>query len=124
MYNYYSNQGALVPTTFQGPTGAPYAQGPQGQPLQDAIVVYTDSGFSLATTTIKLGQTVVFKNQSFVAMWPASGPHPTHTLYPEFDAKTSIAPSGTYSFTFMKVGTWPFHNHLNPTHFARVVVEQ
>src|ERR1051326_866180 len=54
-------------------------------------VDYTSSGFSPSTLTVKAGDTVVFKNKSSSAFWPASDPHPTHTDYPGFDAKQPIA---------------------------------
>lgn len=52
------------------------------------VVTYTDSGFSPNNLTIKNGQTVTFKNEGPGDMWVASAPHPTHTDYPEFDAKS------------------------------------
>lgn len=86
-------------------------------------VVYTASGFSPKTLTIKTGDTVVFKNNSGEDFWPASGPHPTHTNYPEFDAKKAISSGGSYSFTFTRTGSWKYHNHLNPGSTGTITVQ-
>ncbi len=86
-------------------------------------IIYSDSGFSPTPMTINAGDTVKFVNQSALNMWVASGPHPTHTTYPEFDQRTSVANGGSYSFIFTKTGTWPYHNHVNATHFGQIIVK-
>lgn len=86
-------------------------------------ITYTDNGFSPATLAIKEGETVTFKNDSGKDFWPASGPHPTHTNYPEFDAKQAVASGGTWSFTFSRKGAWKYHNHLNPTFTGTITVQ-
>lgn len=93
------------------------------QALSTKTVTYTTSGFSPASLTIKAGDTVVFKNNSAADFWPASGPHPTHTNYPEFDAKREIAPGASYSFTFARTGSWKYHNHLNPALTGTITVQ-
>lgn len=74
-------------------------------------ISYTNSCYSPANITIKKGDTVKFANNSTKNMWPASNNHPSHTIYPEFDAKGDISPGGTYSFTFTKTGAWGYHDH-------------
>ncbi len=91
---------------------------------QTAVVTYTDAGFSPSQVAIKQGQWVMFKNESSEAMWVASDPHPFHTDLPGFDAKTSVAAGGDWSFMFSKTGTWTFHNHLHPSFKGSVVVGQ
>jgi plastocyanin len=85
-------------------------------------VRYTGSGFEPNSITIKAGQAVTWTDKSTDDMWVASNPHPTHTDYPGFDALKNIPPNGTYSFTFTKVGTWGYHNHLNPSQQGEVIV--
>lgn len=87
-------------------------------------VSYTDSGFSPKTLTVKKGTAVAFRNDSSKKMWVASGVHPTHKLLPGFDELTSVVNGGVYTYTFVKVGTWQYHNHLNPTDVAVVVVTE
>jgi len=90
---------------------------------ESGIVTYSDSGFSPVSLTVKVGDTVNFKNQANISMWVASDPHPVHTTYPEFDAKKEVAVGGTYEFTFTKTGTWKYHNHLNPSDTGTIIVK-
>ena len=90
---------------------------------ESSVVIYSNSGYSPANLIVKVGDTVNFKNQSGKSMWVASAPHPTHTDYPEFDAKKGVAMGESYMFTFTKTGTWRYHDHLNPTSFGAIVVE-
>ena len=76
-------------------------------------VNYTGSGFNPATVEINKGDTVRFVNQSSGGMWVASSPHPTHTDYPSFDEKGTVQNGSSYEFTFLKVGSWKYHNHVN-----------
>lgn len=87
----------------------------EGNDIQVEQVDYDGNHFTPALLNIKLGDIVFFKNSSSKAFWPASGPHPTHTAYPEFDAKKSLQPGDTFQFKFTKVGKWSYHNHLNPS---------
>jgi hypothetical protein len=57
-------------------------------------------------------------------MWVASAVHPTHQLLPGFDQLASVAKGGTYEYSFAKVGTWKYHNHMKPTDFGGVVVTE
>lgn len=84
---------------------------------------YTDSGFTPKTVTVKLGDTVTWTNKSGKAMWVASAPHPVHTDLPGFDQLKSVGKGDTYSYTFTKVGSWKYHNHLGPTDTGTVVVK-
>lgn len=86
-------------------------------------ITYTDNGFSPASINIKLGEAVSWKNDSSDLMWVASVIHPTHLEYPGFDQLKGSEKGTTYSFKFEKVGTWKFHNHLNPGITGKVVVE-
>lgn len=86
-------------------------------------ITYTADGFSPAVLSVAVGDIVAFVNKSGAAFWPASNDHPTHTAYPEFDAKTEIASGKTYEFTFAKAGEWGYHNHLNPKMMGVVVVK-
>jgi plastocyanin len=137
-------------TTNQQPTTQPKAlkpsvseqpsqQQPTSQPpaVKENLVTYTDSGYSPSTITIKKGETVNFKNQSSLSMWPASAMHPTHRVYsgtsldehcPDttgtaFDACKGFLPGQSWSFTFNKTGTWKYHDHLNPSSTGTIVVE-
>lgn len=105
-------------------------------PMQ-ATVTYDGTSFSPSTVTIAKGGTVTFVDQSNSPMWVASGVHPEHTVYDGTDRATHCAAGYTgptpfdecqastanYTFTFDKVGTWPFHNHLNSSATGKITVQ-
>ena len=91
--------------------------------LETIPVNYTDSGFSPRTITINKGQSVRFVNNSDRLMWVASDFHPTHNIYPEFDADKGVPSGSFYEFKFEKLGTWNYHDHLNASKIGTVIVE-
>ena len=90
----------------------------------DTTIAYTSSGFSPGSVTVKKGSKVTFQNNSSGNFQPASAPHPAHTDYAGFDPKKAISAGQTWTFTFDKVGTWKYHDHLNPTRFGTVIVTE
>jgi plastocyanin len=87
-------------------------------------ISYSNTCFDPANRTIKLGDTIKFiDNSKTRSMWPASNDHPSHLIYPEFDPKQSIAPGGSWSFTFNKKGTWGYHDHLKPNCTGLITVQ-
>ena len=98
----------------------------------DVLITYTDDGFSPADISITQGQRVRFLNDSREPTWPASGVHPTHSLYPEkessdclgssFDACTSLTRGEFYDFTFYYPGTWTFHDHVHAYNTGSITV--
>lgn len=95
--------------------------GPQATKIS---VSYGTSGFVPNTVTVKRGAVVVWTNQSQSGMWVASAVHPTHQLLPGFDELKSVSAGGTYEYTFEKVGTWKYHNHVAPADTGTVVVTE
>lgn len=92
---------------------------------KETIVTYDAKGFSPKTVTIKKGETVVFENKTGARVSVASNDHPTHLLYPEFDQyKTDAKGKDEFRFTFEKVGTWNYHDHLNASMGGTVVVTE
>ena len=89
----------------------------------DNVVRMTADSFDPATLTIKVGDTVEFKNESGEDKWPASNVHPTHELYPGFDAQKTVLDGDSYEFTFDRAGRWGYHDHLNPDIQGTIVVE-
>ncbi|MBI1754884.1 hypothetical protein HYR65_01205 [Candidatus Azambacteria bacterium] len=99
----------------------------------EVTVTYADSGFSPSTVTVKQGQIVTWVNQRSSPMWIASNPHPTHEGY-SGTTKNQHCPdtagtafdecaAGTrYTFTFGKVGTWGYHNHMDSGMGGTVIV--
>ena len=87
------------------------------------VVVYTNDGFSPSVVKVKVGDSVTFRNDSNLSMWVASDPHPSHVNLPGFDALRGAVSGNTYMYTFTKVGTFGYHNHLRSTDRATIVVE-
>ncbi len=85
---------------------------------------FDGSKFAPQALNVKVGDYVIFKNTGTTGFWPASNPHPQHSIYPEFDSGKVIAPGGKYQFQFEKSGAWGFHDHLNPSAVGTVIVAQ
>lgn len=96
---------------------------PDGNDIAVFEITYDGKAYSPSQLTIKNGDVVVFKNASDTGFWPASAPHPAHTVYPEFDPKKSVAAGQTWQFKFTKTGTWSYHDHLNPSAFGKITVQ-
>ncbi len=95
-----------------------------GAMMEQNVVKYTDNGFSPNSLTVKVGTEVTFTNDSSNPMWVASNPHPVHTDLPGFDQLKGVDKGGSYKYTFQKVGSWKFHNHLNAGVGGVVVVTE
>ncbi|MDO8560759.1 MAG: hypothetical protein Q7R91_00920 [bacterium] len=80
------------------------------------------NSFIPQTLVITIDTTVKFVNKDKVARWPASGFHPVHDICPGFDAKQSMKPGATYSFTFTVAKQCPYHDHLNPGIRGTIIV--
>ncbi len=78
------------------------------------IIDMTPNGFTPDPVTVDENATIIFVNNDTQPRWPASNPHPTHDLYPEFDPKRPIQTGESWPFKPRKVGTWRYHDHLSP----------
>lgn len=131
--NIFSSRVERDPITgVQLPPPMPVTQSSNASLPMQNTVIYGDGGFSPNTLTIRKGATITFQNSSTHDMRPASDPHPAHTNYPTtggcvgstFDSCRTIKPGGNWSFEFDEVGTWKYHNHLNPSDTGTVIVVQ
>lgn len=87
------------------------------------VVVYTAEGkFEPERIDILAGDTVTWKNESDVGVWPASNIHPSHEILPEFDPLEDIPPGESWSFKFDENGYWRYHNHSYASEVGLVVV--
>ena len=96
----------------------------KGGEQERILVTFSASGFSPKEISVKKGTTVTFINESDNPMWVASALHPTHQLLPGFDQLKSVDRGGTYEYTFVKVGTWKYHNHMVPSSTGTIVVAE
>jgi len=120
----------------QGTEKTPVADMPSSIGTTSRVTIaYDAQGFSPASTTVPLGTTVTFTNQTGDRMWVASAVHPTHEAY---DGTTGsehcsagysgpvpfdqCAAGANYSYTFLKTGVWKYHNHANALHFGSITV--
>lgn len=90
---------------------------------EQLTVRLTENGFEPKEITVKSGVSVTFVNDSTKGMWVASDAHPTHQVLPGFDQKKSVSTGGTYIYTFEKIGTWKFHNHVSSEMTGTVIVK-
>jgi plastocyanin len=127
-----------VPNTVTASDASSTATVQVGEPaVADTVTItYDGKAFTPAQVTIKKGDTVKFKDADG-KMWVASGPHPGHTGYDGTSRSTHCAqgyngpaafdqcvPGESYSFTFDKAGTWPYHDHVNASAFGKIVVTE
>lgn len=89
----------------------------------EKIIYIDDTIYTPSDIEIKRCTKVTFINNDTVDHWPASDLHPTHGIYPEFDPKKEIKPGQSWSFVFNKAGPWKFHDHLYPTIYGTITVQ-
>jgi plastocyanin len=85
-------------------------------------ITYADSGFSPSNLTVKSGTTVTIKNTSSQTMQFDSDPHPVHTNDTDLNAG-SIAAGKSTTFVADKMGTFGYHNHLDPGQTGTIIVQ-
>ena len=96
-------------------------------------VSYDGTQFSPSPVTVKKGGTVTWSAGGEKEMWVASAKPPSHAVYNDTTLQQHCPDtagiafdqcvSGTnYSFTFGKIGTWNYHDHINPSAFGAVIV--
>ncbi len=98
--------------------GAPAAD----RPASNRRVELKASGFTPSSIIVQKGDTVIFTTTLKKPFWPASDPHPIHSIFPSFDPKRPIDGKETWSFTFSEVGTWRYHDHLSPESIGAITV--
>ena len=85
----------------------------QTQNIQRAArITLTPQGYEPNEVTIAVGSTVTFVNETNKPFWPASNLHPTHGMYPAFDPQRPLEPTEEWQFTFDRVGSHTFHDHI------------
>lgn len=115
-YVYLTNQKPQPPKTSQKPT--------VNRTLPKEVTITLDkNGFSPKEVTIKQGTAVRWKNISGKEQTVNSDDHPSHQKHRELNF--GIFKNGsTVAFVFKKPGTYEYHNHLQPEHTGKIVVEK
>lgn len=88
------------------------------------IIEMTEDGFKPNEISIGAGSSIEFKNIDLSDRWPASNIHPTHEIYPEFDPQRPIQPGNSWVVIFNKVGSWKYHDHINPHLRGQIIVSE
>lgn len=101
----------------------------------DALILYTEDGFSPKTVEVSVGDTVMWTNKGNSYMWVASDMHPTHEVYSGTTMREHCVGDSnkvfdqcnigdSYSFTFDKSGKWGYHDHIRANHTGTIIVNQ
>ncbi|HVF69275.1 MAG TPA: cupredoxin domain-containing protein [Xanthomonadales bacterium] len=85
-------------------------------------ITLTGSGFEPSTITVKVGDEVVWKNESGGESTVDSQDHPTHLRYAPLNLG-SFEDGEDHELVFDKKGTYGYHDHLHPDREGTVVVE-
>jgi len=82
----------------------------------------TADAFVPATIRIKKGETVQWTNTEAAPHQVATDPFPTEDGLKTFKQETAMTNDQMYDYTFDKVGTYTYHDHLNPTKLKGTVI--
>ena len=104
------------------PTSEVQSPTPTDAEQNEATVTLTSTGFSPKTVTIKVGDKVVWNNESGKDATVNSAPHPVHTSYPLLNLG-GFSDGETLELVFEEAGTYNYHNHLNASQTGSVTVE-
>lgn len=85
-------------------------------------VMARSNNFNPPTIIVKKGTTVTWKVATGTVQ-VASDPHPQHTDLAGFES-SALKTGDLYTFTFDKIGSFGYHNHLNPSAIGTVNVEE
>lgn len=95
------------------------------QPDLPALIAITGSGFSPATISIKVGQSVVWTNNDTALHQVASDPFPNDNSLPGLFDPVPLQSNQTYGFTFNTIGTYTYHDQLHPlTYTGKIFVQK
>jgi|SRR3990167_9159169 len=111
--------------TLTGSSSTPATQTLEEQQEPNAFVnevKATSNNFNPPTIIVSKGTTVTWTVTSG-AVQVASDPHPAHTGLAGFESD-ELKAGDTYSFTFDTVGSFGYHNHLNPSAIGTVNVRE
>lgn len=101
-----------------------FSTAPTNQAVRQTVTI-SGSGYDRPTIRVSVGDRVEFRNGDTRQHHLASDPHPTHTDLPDFDL--TLESGGTSTYTFLKVGTFSYHDHNQPeneVYHGQVIVEE
>jgi plastocyanin len=138
MYSVTSGPGSINTASVIETVGGGAEVVPMPATGGSAAVAYSANGFAPKNISVKKGDAVMWTALAPAGMWIASDMHPTHADYDgtdmkahcaagalaSFDQCAASAVGSQWSFTFNKVGTWRYHDHINPAFGGTVTVTE
>lgn len=104
------------------PVNQTTTQTPTSQALEKELIEVTASGFSPSTIKVRVGTNVVWINKSGADANVSSVDHPAHRTYPALNLG-NFQDGSSVQLRFDTIGTYNYHNHLNPEQIGTVIVE-
>lgn len=89
-----------------------------------AKVTIANGKFTPQTTSVLVGSAVEFVNSDAAPHWVESDPFPSATSMPKLNAKAATAPGESFIAVMDKVGTFTYHDKLNPTITGTISVRE
>lgn len=90
--------------------------------IPEATVTISSKGFLPQTVKITKGSLVTWLNQDTKPHQIKSDPHPSDSLYPFLDTEDVLSLDGAVTITFDTVGTFTYHDEMNPLKFKGTVI--
>lgn len=90
--------------------------------IKENIIIISDNSFSPAEITIKVDESLIWKNETLENHTVNSSAHPAHTDYTPLNLG-NIPLGESKSLSFPVAGTYKYHDHLNPSLAGIIIVE-
>ena len=90
-------------------------------PVQGYVVTYTNTGFSPNNIQVPKGKAVKFVNNSDTPLSIVAD-NQNSTLLNQINQPKPVTKGGVYTFDFVYVGVWAFHNSNKPSDHGNIVV--
>lgn len=92
--------------------------------IKDKLVniAITSKGYNPSVVTIVKGDVVVWTNQDTAIHKVNSDPFPTDNQYSQLNSTIPLKTKYNYSFVFNQVGTYHYHDDLNPTTYKGTII--
>lgn len=92
------------------------------QAASTATVEISAAGFQPQTIRVKKGETVTWVNKDSAAHHVIADPFPSGESLPSLNSDSPLAQDESYTSTFEEVGTFTYHDQLNPTTFRGTII--
>jgi plastocyanin len=93
---------------------------------EEVTIAYSDAGFASSRAILKNGGKITWINKSSREVKIGADPHPIHTGNREVSGgefTLDLKPGDQKTVSVSKVGTFGYHNHLNPSDTGEIVVQ-